>query len=150
MYIKDGIITLVVLLLTTINTFAQSNNMENSPNTSQIKTTAMHDLKYSSYGLRNYDAYNKEALNYQYGAIGCATVSAGLLIGFACVKDRYYTNDSGKLKMNTKSKALVIGGSVFAALAIISELHVIDCKIEAKRGLILHLNENGAKLSYAF
>lgn len=135
---KRIIISLIVVLLGTINTSAQSNKMDTRP------------LKHSSYGLRTYDAYNKEATNYQYGAIGCATVSAGLLIGFGCMKDRYYTNDAGKLKMNTKSKALVIGGSVFAALAIISELHVIDCKIEAKRGLILHLNETGAKLSYAF
>lgn len=142
-------ILLFGILFSTINIFAQHSKSDIIKK-DYSKEADSSKNQFPSYGLKLFENYNDISTNYKYGAVGCATVSAGLLIGFGCTKDRYEINDAGESKMNDKSKVLVIGGSVFAALAIILELHAIKYKMEAGKSLNLYIKENQAKLSYVF
>ena len=94
--------------------------------------------------------YMNKSYNYQYGAIGCAGVSAGLLIGYGSLKDKFELNDNGKPKMTNKAKGLIIGGSIFAITAIALEISAINYKTKAGKCLQLQATENGAGLAFVF
>lgn len=94
--------------------------------------------------------YLNKSANFQYGALGSAAVSAGLLIGYGCMTEKFELNDEGESKLTGKAKGLIIGGSAFALLAIILEVSAIEYKIKAGKCLRLQANENGAGLAYVF
>lgn len=96
------------------------------------------------------ETYLSKSANYQYGAIGCAGVSAGLLIGYGSLKDKFELNDRDKAKMTNKAKGMIIGGSIFALAAIVLEINAINYKTKAGKCLQLQATENGAGLAFVF
>lgn len=97
-----------------------------------------------------FNKYTKISNNYQYGAIGTGSLSAGLLLGFACVKDRYEINEDGDSKMTNKSKYLLAGGCVTLFSAIILQIKAIEYKTKANNHLRLQLTQSGAGLAFVF
>lgn len=94
--------------------------------------------------------YLEKSANFQYAALGCAGISAGLLISYGCMTEKFELNDDGKSKLTGKAKGLIIGGSAFALLAVLLEVNAIEYKIKAGKCLRLQANENGAGLAYVF
>lgn len=92
---------------------------------------------------------NKSA-NFQYGAIGCAAVSAGLLVGYGSMSEKFELGEDNKAKLTRKATGLIIGGSVMAFIAIILEINAIEYKNKAGRCLRMQSTENGAGIAYVF
>lgn len=144
-------IIILIFLCFTISSYAQSSSYMGKIRWKVAESEKFEANKQiSPYNLDLFKEYSKAATNYQYGAAGCAAVSAGLLIGYGCIKDKYEINESGDSKMTGKAKGLIIGGSTFAALAIVLEMCSINLKTKANKYLQLHLSGNQAALSYSF
>lgn len=147
-------ILLLLLLAFTANVYAQESvidifkSKEKRQTEAARKTNPEFGLPKSNIAKAGY--YQKKSANYQYGAIGCAAASSGLLIGYASLKDKFELNDKGDTKMTGKAKGLLIGGSIFALTAIIIEIQAIKYKFKSGQSLLLHTNENGAGLAYTF
>lgn len=93
----------------------------------------------------------QKAARYQYGAIGLATASVGLLVASATMENgyRYEKGEIFKEKNSTKN-ALLIGGGACALIAVCCELYSIDLKMKAGRSIRLYANGNGGGLAYTF
>lgn len=94
--------------------------------------------------------YSRISNNCRYGALGAGSLSAGLFLGFACVKDRYKLDENKKEVMTVKSKALLLGGCVAFFAAIVCEIKSIEYKTKANSHLSLQLTQNGMGLAYVF
>lgn len=92
---------------------------------------------------------NKSA-KLQYGAIGCAAVSAGLLVGYGSMSEKFELGEDNKTKLTGKATGLIIGGSVMALVAIILEINAIEYKSKAGKCLRMQSTENGAGIAYVF
>lgn len=97
-----------------------------------------------------FNKYSKVSNNYRYGAIAAGSVSAGLFLGFACIKDRYELNKDKKEVMTIKSKAFLLGGCAAFFAAIVCEIKSIEYKSKANKHLSLQLTQNGLGLAYSF
>lgn len=122
---------------------AATQEAKNKKEMSLIKMTAKNSFEQAGI-------YLEKSSKYQYGALGCAGISAGLLIGYGCMTEKFELNDEGESNLTGKAKGLIIGGSAFALLAIILEVNAIEYKIKAGKCLRLQANENGAGLAYVF
>ena len=94
--------------------------------------------------------YLNKSANYQYSALGCAAISAGLLIRYGCMSEKFELNNDGKSKLTGKAKGLVIGYGVCALSAIRQKINAIQYKIKARKCLYLQANENRAGLALVF
>lgn len=103
-----------------------------------------------STNVNLFNRYSKISNNYRYGAIGAGSLSAGLFLGFACVKDRYELDKDKKEVMTTKSKALLLGGCAAFFVAIVCEINAIEYKSKANKHLSLQLKQDGVGLAYSF
>lgn len=93
----------------------------------------------------------QKGARYQYGAIGCATVSVGLFIGASCMQDSYKMEKGELVKDKNKTRTtLIISGGILAVAAVYCELYSIDLKMKAGRNIRLHANGNGGGLAYTF
>ena len=115
-------ILLILLLAFTANIYAQYNNQsKKDKEPTEILPSKPNYLDLS-------EQYDKLSKKYQYGALGCATVSVGLFVGYGCMKDKF----------------------ACAALAIICQVYSIECKFKANKCLRLQVSENGPGLAYVF
>lgn len=134
---------LLFLLAFTANIHAQYNNQsKKDKEPTEILPSKPNYLDLS-------EQYDKLSKKYQYGALGCATASVGLFVGYGCMKDKFELKD-GETKMKEKAQLLIFGGSACAALAIICQVYSIECKFKANKCLRLQVSENGAGLAYVF
>lgn len=145
---------LLFILFAFVALLAQSQNADLrkwSEKTSGTTSNISNAAKTTSVtNMDLFNKYNKISNNYQYGAIGTGSLSAGLLLGFACVKDRYETNEDGDSKMTNKSKYLLTGGCVTLFTAIILQIKAIEYKSKANDHLRLQITQNGPGLAYVF
>lgn len=83
---------LLFILFAFVALLAQSQNADLrkwSEKTSGTTSNTSNAAKTTSVtNMDLFNKYNKISNNYQYGAIGTGSLSAGLLLGFACVKDK--------------------------------------------------------------
>lgn len=93
----------------------------------------------------------QKSAKYQYGALGLATISAGLFVGSAFLENDYSYNKGEiiKEKNNTKT-ALLIGGGVCAVASILCELYAIDLRMKAGKSIRLYANGTGGGLTLNF
>lgn len=132
----------------------QSQNTENKWTenglgvSSEVRNTIQKTAPSTNIDLFN--KYSKVSNNYRYGAIGAGSLSAGLFLGFACVKDRYELDKDKKDVMTVKSKAFLLGGCVAFFAAIICEIKSIEYKTKANNHLRLQLTQSGPGLAYVF
>lgn len=136
-------ILLLLLLALTANIYAQYNNQ--SKKDKELKEILPSKPNYLDLS----EQYDKLSKKYQYGALGCATASVGLFVGYGCMKDKFELKD-GETKMKEKAQLLIFGGSACAALAIICQVYSIECKFKANKCLRLQVSENGPGLAYVF
>lgn len=100
--------------------------------------------------LNMYDKCSRYSTNCQSASIGFGAISAGLLIGYGCLSEKFEINKNEKVKMTGKAKGLVIGGSICAAAAIGLQIASIQYKIKAGKFIQLHLDGSGANMVYVF
>lgn len=140
---------LILCVFTTILAQSQNTKTENgSVISSEVRNVTQNVNPSSNIDLFN--RYSKISNNYRYGAIGAGSLSAGLFLGFACVKDRYELDKDKKEVMTTKSKALLLGGCAAFFVAIVCEINAIEYRSKANKHLSLQLTQNGLGLAYSF
>lgn len=101
------------------------------------------NIKYAGFLL-------EKSAKFQYGAIGCAAVSAGLLVGYGSMSEKFELGEDNKTKLTGKATGLIVGGSAMALIAIILEVNAIEYKSKAGKCLRMQSTENGAGIAYVF
>lgn len=139
----------LLLLAFTMNMYSQSYTYKETK--LKIAESEKHQAngQLSPHNLDLFNEYSKASARYHYSAIGCASISAGLLIGYGCMKDKFELRD-GKTKMKENAELIIFGGSAFAALSVILEIWSVKLKTKSNNYLQLHLKGNQAALSYSF
>lgn len=97
--------------------------------------------------------YLKKSARMQYGAIGCATASAGMFISSAFMKEKFDVNKNNgeiKNKSNGTKNALIVGAGVSLVAAVICEFCSIHYKMKSGNHLRLQAAKDGTGLALVF
>lgn len=141
---------LIIFLLFTafgLNSYAQESISDLIfKNKAKIKSTEQVKNNLDLAGLQL-----QKSAKYQYGALGLATISAGLFVGSAFLENDYSYNKGEIIKEKNHTKtALLIGGGVCAVASILCELYAIDLKMKAGKSIRLYANGTGGGLTLNF
>ncbi len=145
---KKGI--LLLLMMCTINTYAQFSKSYMDKIRKNISDKEVSLTSASQYNMDLFDKFERLHRNYQYASLGSAAASAGLLISYGCMKDKFEIDENGDKKMKGKAKGMIIGGSVLGVFALAFQISAIECKIQSNKYLRLQLTENGTGIAYVF
>lgn len=98
----------------------------------------------------DYGNYLRKSRNFHYAAAGSAVVSAGLFVGYACLKEKFTFNEEGDATMKSNAKGYLIGGGIIGLAALICEFNAIHYQFKAGQCLELKAEEGGAGVSFRF
>lgn len=134
-------------MILSVNAYSQNDDSIFGVLTKNKKKTANVTMATKS-PMEQYRIYLDKSYKYQYGALGCATAGAGILIGYGCMSDKFELY-GGETRMTGKAKGLVIGGSALLLVSAILEINAIQYKMRAGK-IRLKSSENGAGFAYVF
>lgn len=136
---------------------AQNTELQKWANKDDIYLDA-HKSKRKSNTVKDAGFYFEKSAKYQYGAISCAGVGAGLAIAGGVIGTKVYKQEDNninevydKLESDRKlRKGLFIGAGISFAAAICCEFASINYKLKAGRTLRMFSNGTGGGLAYTF
>lgn len=154
---KKVMLLLAVLFAGTTYVAAQNTELQKWANKNDTYSDSRKSKKVSNT-VKDAGFYMEKSAKYQYAAISCAGVGAGLAIAAGIIGTKVYKQEDNninevydKLESDRKlRKGLFVGAGISFAAALCCEFASINYKLKAGRSLRMFSNGTGGGLAYTF